>query len=483
MHPIRLALSALTAALVSSLGLVAACGSSSSNNPATGGDSGQGMDSANNVDTSVGDTSTASDSPAAVDGGTDAAVKRLAFPKVINWGDPQMTSAKVVTITFQGDTMAPQLDAFGQGVTQSAWWSSIIGDYCQSGGGPCMGQAGVTAALTTAAGTSYTDSSFGGASTLQPALAAIIASGAVPPPDANTLYLMYFPSTTAINLDGQLGCSSGWDGYHGQMAYTSDAGSTTAIYGVVMECPMYQVSDVTNTASHEIAESATDGYAGAQGNGGWYIDLNDVNTWAWSDIFSGGEVGDLCVDQLGLGQDLTTESYGDGGSFTAQRIWSTSGATAGNPCAPVPSGEVYFSASPEKAFFVMDVGQTRTFQATAFANGTTPSWTLTPQDWTDPNTAYLQLSVSNVTDGGGVSVSDGTAVTVTMKLLADPSGTTNGEADGVLMSTDTADPTVATKGHIWPFAVMTTAAAADAGVMEPAHRRPRHGDRVRLGRR
>ena len=470
MQPIRLALSTFTAALASSLGLLAACGSSSSNNPASSQDSGQ-------ADTSVVDTGTP------VDSGTDAAVKRLAFPKVINWGDPQMTAAKVVTITFQGDTMAPQLQAFGQGVTQSAWWASIIGDYCQADGGPCMGQPGVSAALTTAPGTTYTDSSFGGASTLQPALAAIIAAGSVPPPDANTLYLMYFPSTTAINLDGQLGCSSGWDGYHGQMQYTSDAGSTTAIYGVVMECPMYQVSDVTNTASHEIAESATDGYAGAQGNGGWYLDLNDVNTYGWSDIFSGGEVGDLCVDQLGLGQDITTESYGDGGSFTAQRIWSTSqAALTKNPCIPVPSGEVYFSASPEKAFFVMDVGQTRTFQATAFTDGTFPSWTLTPQDWTDPMTTYLQLSVSGSTDGG-VTVSDGTIVTVTMKLLADPSGTTNGEADAVLMSTDTADPTVATKGHIWPFAVMTTAAAADAGVMEPAHRRPRHGDRVRLGRR
>jgi hypothetical protein len=479
MQPIRLALSALTAALASSLALVAACGSSSSNNPASGQDSGQG-------DSSAIDTGSASDSApegGASDAGTDGAVKRLAFPKVINWGDPQMTSAKVVTITFQGDTMAPQLAAFGQGVTQSAWWGSFIGDYCQAGGGPCMGQPGVSVALNVAAGTSYTDTSGGGATTLQPAVAAIIEGGSVPPPDANTLYLLYFPSTTTINLDGQPGCSSGWDGYHGQLQVTTDAGSTTAIYGVVMECPMYQVSDVTNTASHEIAESATDGYAGAQGNGGWYLDLNDVNTWGWNDVFSGGEVGDLCVDQLVLGQDITTESYGDGGSFTAQRIWSTSGATAGNPCVPVPSGEVYFSASPEKAFFVMDVGQTRTFPVTAFANGTFPSWTLTPQDWTDPNTAYLQLSVSGIADGGGVSVSDGTVVTVTMKLLADPSGTYNGEADGVLMSTDTADPTLATKGHVWPFAVMTTAAAADAGVTEPAHRRPRHGDRVRLGRR
>src|ERR1019366_5409260 len=204
-------------------------------------------------------------------------------------------------------------------------------------------------------------------------------------------------------------------------------------------CQGYQLSDVTNTASHEIAEAATDGYTGAQGNGGWYLDMNDVNAWAWSDVFYGGEVGDLCVDQLVLSQDVSSETYGDGGSFTTQRIWSTSQAKLmKNPCVPVPSGEVYFSASPEKAFFVMDVGQTRTFQATAFTDGTFPSWTLTPQDWTDPNTAYLQLSVSGIADGGGVSVSTGSAVTVTMKLLADPSGTANGEADGVLMSTDNA---------------------------------------------
>ena len=51
MQPIRLALSAFTAALASSLALVAACGGSTSGNPATGGDSGQAEDSPGNVDT------------------------------------------------------------------------------------------------------------------------------------------------------------------------------------------------------------------------------------------------------------------------------------------------------------------------------------------------------------------------------------------------------------------------------------------------
>ena len=481
MQPIRLVLTAFTVSLASTLSLVVACGSSSSGNPAAGQDSGQGGDTSMG-DTSVADTGTANE--AAVDGGTDGPVNHLAFPKVIDWGDPQMTAAKVVTITFQGDPMASQLAAFGEGVTQSSWWSTVIADYCPADAGGCMGQPGVAAPLGVPAAASYTDSSFGGASTLQPALQALIAAGSVPEPDANTLYLFYLPSTTTVNLDGSPGCSTGWDGYHGQTQYTSDAGAaTTAIYGVVMECPMYQLSDVTNTATHEIAEAASDGYAGSSGNGGWYLALKDVNTFGWNDSLGGGEVGDLCVDQLGLGQDVASETSGDAGTFTAQRIWSTSqAALMKNPCIPVPSGEVYFSVSPEKAFFVMDVGQTRTFKATAFTDGTFPSWTLTPQDWTDPNTTYLQLSVSGSADGG-VSVSDGSIVTITMKLLADPTGTYNGEADGVLMSTDTSDPNAATKGHIWPFAVMTTGAAADGGYMESAHRPPHRGNRVRMGRR
>jgi hypothetical protein len=234
------------------------------------------------------------------------------------------------------------------------------------------------------------------------------------------------------------------------------------IYAVSMECQGYALSDVTLTSSHEIAESATDGYSSPTTmDFGYYLNLDDPNTFGWNDVM-GGEVADLCVDFFGLGQDHTPE-----GSFTAQRIWSTSKAMQlKNPCIPVPSGSVYYNAFPEKALFVMDVGATRTFTVTGFADATNPDWYVSTQDVTTyaQNPGYLQMSVS------GTTINSGKTLQVTMKLLQDPSNSPNGEADGVILSTNNASAMNATSGNYWPFTVVT----ADAGVAEPSglQRRP-----------
>jgi hypothetical protein len=119
----------------------------------------------------------------------------------------------------------------------------------------------------------------------------------------------------------------------------------------------------------------------------------------------------------------------------------------------------------------MNVGQSRSFQALAFSNGT-GTWNVNVKDFTDPNMPYLQLGIEGAGTSGALAVKNGTEFTVTMKLLADPTSTANGEADGVLLSTDSPDPMQASVDQYWPFVVLTTAAAADAGVKEPMHRRP-----------
>jgi hypothetical protein len=476
------------ALFVASLTAMAACGSSSSSNgvpPDAGVGTGDSSADTGTVDTGTADTGSVD----AGDGGSaDAAFTPLGFPKVVNGGAPQMNAPKLVTVTFMGDTMASQLQSFGQGISATTWWDYVLADYCQNDAGTCPAQAAVSSPQTVAAGASYVDTATGdpaqlptGGTPIWDLISSEIESGTVPPPDFDTMYILYFPSTTTVNLDGSNGCSNSfasWDGYHNQMTYTPEAGAPIPVaYSIVMECPGYMVSDVTFTATHEIVETITDGYYDSSGNGGWYLDLNDVNTWGWNDVQGGGEVGDLCQDELGLGLDVTMA-----GSFTAQRIWSVSRAAQGkNPCVPVPSGEVYFSAAPEKAMFVMDVGETRVFRAKTMSDSTSKSWYLAAQDWTDPTTAYLQLSVSGAGDGG-LQVTSGQVVEVTMKLLADPGPSALGEADGVLLSTDTADPTVATTGHVWPFAVMSKADALDAGVMEPMHR-PHRGRHARPRRR
>src|SRR5271165_4865758 len=87
---------------LSALSGVAACSSGSSGS--------QAADAAVQEAAEVTDVTDAGGSDAA-DTGASAT---LAFPKIIDHGVPQMTSPRLVTMTFQGDPMASQLQAFGQ---------------------------------------------------------------------------------------------------------------------------------------------------------------------------------------------------------------------------------------------------------------------------------------------------------------------------------------------------------------------------------
>jgi len=153
----------------------------------------------------------------------------------------------------------------------------------------------------------------------------------IPQPDAETLLMFYFPSTTTITLDGLTSCT-GFGGYHNAMVVNG----VTFAYAIMPECPVGTTGPTllqytTLAASHEIAEAATDPFSATLVGGqlSYYIDYNDSASWAWADIV-GGEVGDMCFDDLGLGQDETMEN-----GFMVQRIWSNAQGAAGHePCLP-----------------------------------------------------------------------------------------------------------------------------------------------------
>jgi hypothetical protein len=290
----------------------------------------------------------------------------------------------------------------------------------------------------------------------------------------NTVYALYFPATTTIDLDGQKSCVD-IDGFHNALAM----GDGEVFYAVVSECaplapppqapPLDVLGETSISASHEIVETATDGSAKAFG---FYLDLTDPATWGWNDV-QGGEIADLCADPFSLGQDEAED-----GAFLVQRIWSLSAAAAGkNPCVPVPAGEVYFNAFPTTSVVVVDVGKSQTIEVLALADGPMGAWTVLPQDWTDPSGAasFLSFSIEGGTDtdaGPVIQVRSGDKVQVTVTLTADPGTAPNGEANGVIVSAN-GDPTTATQAHFWPFVVLTTAEAKDAGVTMARHHGPR----------
>jgi hypothetical protein len=409
------------------------------------------------------------------------------LPELINFGAPGpgvLTAPQVVTVTFPGDTMAKDFEELGKGIASSTWWNEIRPGFCDSDAGPCMGDGppGVSVKVTTPPAASYTDAE------LRTWLKDQIDTGVLPMPGpgslSQTIYVLYFPQSTVITSSGT-SCTD-FFGYHGKMSYTdpADAGGKKqqVTYAVVDECTQpepdggvtaaYTLAFTTETASHEIVEASTDPV------NGFYLDLDDPSTWGWNDVL-GGEAADLC-DWYGGPPNYPywpLENVPYNSKLTVQRIWSNAQVAAGlDPCLPVPSGVVFFEVAPEQNVFVLDVGGSVTFPAYAYSTARTSGWTIIPEDMTPTTKYYLDFKVAGATstDGGPtLSVNNGDVVSVTMKLLADPHDTPNGEADGALISyAGSADfPTAA---YLWPFVVMTPADAMRFGIDASVTTRPVH---------
>jgi len=113
-----------------------------------------------------------------------------------------------------------------------------------------------------------------------------IADGVLPPRDANTLYMIYFPSNISISLDGALSCQS-FGAYHFATNDAKIAKKSNVFYAVEPECNS-GFSFLTFAASHEYAEATTDNVPTPGSNPDF--------PQAWNDA-SGFEVGDKCGGQ------------------------------------------------------------------------------------------------------------------------------------------------------------------------------------------
>ena len=394
--------------------------------------------------------------------GTDAAAFTEAphgpLPQLKYQGGPLLLTPKIVTVTFDGDANASALETFDDAIVGSAWWTEVTAAFC-NGAGACIGpgSSGGHVELTTAPAMSYTDSTSGGPSSLQLFVSQEVASGAFPAPDANTLYVIYFPASTTITL-GEGGDESGtsceqFGGYHNSLVATPGAARTA--YVVIPECAPRQGSNLdplqslTFAASHEIVEASSDPVQTTT-TLGYYLDLGDETVLGW-DLVAGGEAADLCVDVTGLHQDETTAE-----GYMVQRIWSNANAAAGiDPCIPVPAHDIYFNVAPEgtSSFIVLEVGQSATFEADAFSTAAMASWTLGGVDWASAQKEVNDPLLTFTFNGEkSVVVNNGDKVQITVTLDADPGEL--GGADGWLLST--AGPAAApTAAHLWPILVVT----------------------------
>ena len=273
------------------------------------------------------------------------------------------------------------MSAWASWVSTSSWLQEVGADY-----GVSTTSAPVSTIVipgTTAPG-SASDTS------IQADLTNRIGSGVLPAPDANTLYMLFFPSTTMLTgILGAVGCQA-FSGYHSSFTLAS---GTPVTYAIVADCNPgagNEVQTLEVTASHELIEAATD--------------ADDLGTTAWkiTDATSGwfglgGEVGDQCEFRNSYYLDPTQ-------TYWAQRVWSNTAALGnGSPCIPLPNAAAdaspFYAQSISGALPVLTAGSSQTYTVQAWSNCAAPPWTAYIQQVS--GTVQVQLSTTTLTMNNG----------------------------------------------------------------------------------
>jgi hypothetical protein len=229
-----------------------------------------------------------------------------------------------VNITFAGYAQQSQVDAWAMWAASSTWLQQVGQDY-----GVGTGPAPTLVHVTTAAPQTSTDAQ------VQALLTQLLKANTAPAPTTNTLYILYYPSTSTVSVNGNLSCT-GFPGYHS--AFTSETGQSI-FYAVVVDCPeraqaygLTQLQETEAAASYDLIEAATDPDASMTA----WVFTDPTNSWS----YSYGEVADMCAE---------TTIYEDPSGNVAQRSWSNTAAmTNGSPCVPAPEGPFFAVSGPSQ---------------------------------------------------------------------------------------------------------------------------------------
>jgi hypothetical protein len=293
-------------------------------------------------------------------------------------------SPTLVAITFSDDTNATDEQNWVSWAATSSWLSEVGKDYGVGTGSALAAISLSQNAPTSASGKDVRD-----------LLDGLFDAGTLtlPLPDASSpIFIVYFPSTTTVTSGGATSCTN-FLGYHSWYS----KGKTLITYAVIASCAQdvswNQVEPASGEeiASHEVAETATDPYAGTLSDGtltGGYLIADPNSPWS----YLGGEVGDLCAGSFY--QDP------DSGYYT-QRIYSNSTAAVGttSPCLPIPANDLYYNVTPDQNVSFASPGQTVTVTLTGWATGTTSDWCIEAVDLGGIFFATPTLAAGTINDG------------------------------------------------------------------------------------
>lgn len=376
----------IASVLTVSVGGVAAC-SSSDGGSATAQDDASSKPPASLDDGGI----DAPDAQEAQDGATSH-VTAPALPLVPNQGGPILASPEIVTVTWSGDPVAADLEAFDAWWAPSATWKTIMAEW-----GVGAGTYVASARLTSAAPATLSDDD------LHVLLQSLFDAGKLPAPNGRRIYMIYPPAGTVVTSFGAAGCDA-FQAYHSAVDVTAtDAGpAAKAIYAVTPRCSdtsgLSALDFTTWGSSHEAMEAASDPIAAQPA---WRIDTQSLATPEL------GENADLCT-----GQPVKIQGH------MITRNWSNVAAKAGErPCVPAPPGPMFglfadpgavtvkpgtkttvslhaYSATPYPSFavgvFAADPALTATLSAKKAADGDVVTLTLSA------SSAYVEQAGTNL---------------------------------------------------------------------------------------
>ncbi len=311
------------------------------------------------------------------DGGYPA--PHLPFTTIPDNSGPTLANPAMVTITFADYTdptaaNRSDLESWANWVVTSPWMAAVGADYNIGFG------TNTNVELPTNSPATALDAN------VRALVKGLILDGGAPAPTANSVYFVYYPSTTQIGNQNEGQACIDYLGYHDEFSMTINGTRTNIPYALIPDCgaePAISPSQNTeDTAAHELLEAATDPLPNT--NPAWVIE--DYNN-PWSGI--GGEVGDLC-----LFQSYRYDPY------ELQSIWSNSAALAGgDPCQPTPNEPWFGVSTNSNTGLSVTAGQTVIFTVTGWSTAPTAPFNVAVYNFGSTIDVQPTLSVSELSNG------------------------------------------------------------------------------------
>jgi hypothetical protein len=312
-----------------------------------------------------------------------------------------LASPKIVPVYFSNDdsTFVGQLEDFETGLVASAYWSTLT-EY-----GVGAGSVAAPIVLTEAA-VPIDDNE------IQSWLSGKLNGDDPewPVNDGNTLYVLHYPADITVTLAGEQSCQA-YAAYHSETTLDMSHGNASVAYAVAPRCAHFStftgIDAATAAESAVVLAATTDPYP--FDSPGW-VTLDDAHLY-WEFAVGGTEVSALCSEFSSSFVTLPDLP------FVVQRIWSNQSALAGHdPCVPVPTGEVYFNATPELTLTPVTIegqpldvyavsipaGTSKTIDLDLFSDADTgASWDVTVNELVLSGSPHLSLELAPMSGQNG----------------------------------------------------------------------------------